>query len=73
LQLNPYENEAVVAWCLNNYADMELLTPNIILGGPGLPGYGLKADECSKVQRFDPVSNPETVGFFIAKLRKIAL
>ncbi|KAI9284970.1 S-adenosyl-L-methionine-dependent methyltransferase [Umbelopsis sp. AD052] len=70
--LNPYENEAVVAWCLNNYTDMELLTPDTMLGGPGLAGFGLEADACSKVQRFDPVNNPETVGFFIAKLRKIA-
>lgn len=62
----------MVAWCLKTYKDMELVTPDIILGGPGLPDFGLEMDECSKLQRFDPVHNPETVGFFIAKLRKVA-
>jgi 16S rRNA C967 or C1407 C5-methylase (RsmB/RsmF family) len=71
--LNPYENEAVVAWCLSNHSEMELVTPDVVLGGPGVPGYGLNDGDCSKVQRFDPVNNPETVGFFIAKLRKRTL
>jgi hypothetical protein len=49
---------------------MELVTPDVKLGEPGLEGYGLTASQCAQVQRFDPVTNPETVGFFIAKLCK---
>ncbi|CAO3688873.1 unnamed protein product [Umbelopsis vinacea] len=68
--LNPYENEAVVAYCLEKHPNMELVTPDVKLGEPGLEGYGLTASQCAQVQRFDPVTNPETVGFFIAKLCK---
>jgi len=68
--LNPYENEAIVAHCLQQHPNMELVTPNVQLGDAGLAGYGLTTTQCAQVQRFDPVTHPETVGFFIAKLYK---
>ncbi|KAJ2957586.1 hypothetical protein NQZ79_g6686 [Umbelopsis isabellina] len=66
--LNPHENEEVIADCLSRYPNMKLINPEVKIGGPGLLGYGLNAEECELVQRFDPTTHPETVGFFIAKL-----
>lgn len=47
---------------------MQLMDPEVEIGGPGLQNYGLDAEDCERVQRFDPTTHPETVGFFIAKL-----
>ncbi|KAG2174935.1 hypothetical protein INT43_005997 [Umbelopsis isabellina] len=66
--LNPHENEEVIADCLSRYPNMQLIDPEVKIGGPGLLNYGLNAEDCERVQRFDPTTHPETVGFFIAKL-----
>ena len=66
------ENEEMVRYLLDEYhPTMELVPINVPLGGPGLPGLGLSADECNAVRRFDPSdTDSDTMGFFVAKFRK---
>ena len=67
------ENESMVRYILDEYPMMELIpilhTP---IGGPGWLGFGLTADECQYVRRFDPTdqSVDDSIGFFVAKFRK---
>ncbi|XP_067649242.1 tRNA (cytosine(72)-C(5))-methyltransferase NSUN6-like [Haliotis asinina] len=72
------ENEGQVAWALQTFDNLSLLTQDPHIGGTGLPGAGLsKGDRC-KVQRFDPSiltadnqsPDTDTIGFFIAKFQK---
>ncbi|GBB91550.1 hypothetical protein RclHR1_18900003 [Rhizophagus clarus] len=72
---NPAENEQVISWALKNFPDLSLIEPEIKLGDPGLEGTGLNETQRFMVQRFDPgIKNGyDTIGFFIAKLKKIHL
>eukprot|EP01133_Synstelium_polycarpum_P001435 gene1435-1664_t len=68
--INPQENEENVAYMLNKYPDMHLVQQSPTIGDHGLPGCGLDDQQCSLVQRFDPSSASDTIGFFIAKFQK---
>jgi 16S rRNA C967 or C1407 C5-methylase (RsmB/RsmF family) len=71
--INPAENEAVVAWALSNYPALLALTPTLtrIEGSLiGLDGQGLTRSQREAVQRFDPRSDADTIGFFIATFTK---
>ncbi|CAB4419774.1 unnamed protein product [Rhizophagus irregularis] len=70
---NPAENEQVISWALKNFPGLSLIEPEIKLGDPGLEGTGLNETQRFMVQRFDPgiKSGYDTIGFFIAKLKKI--
>lgn len=75
--INPGENEAVVRYALDTYKFLSLAEQNPKVGGPGLTGscqfsdgsieQWLKPGEEDFVQRFDPSSSLDTIGFFIAK------
>ncbi|KAJ6736059.1 hypothetical protein OIU85_018282 [Salix viminalis] len=75
--INPGENEAVVRYALNTYKFLSLASQNPRIGGPGLVGScefpdgrteeWLRPGEENFVQRFDPSSSLDTIGFFIAK------
>ncbi|CAH9116236.1 unnamed protein product [Cuscuta europaea] len=75
--INPGENEAVVRYALDTYKFLSLAEQNPRVGGPGLTGCcqfsdgfieeWLKPGEDDFVQRFDPSSHLDTIGFFIAK------
>ncbi|RHZ27858.1 hypothetical protein DYB26_003104 [Aphanomyces astaci] len=67
--VNPKENEQMVAHALDAYP-LELVGQNPVLGEPGLLNQGLSADQAAKVQRFDPASASDTMGFFCAKFVK---
>lgn len=77
----PEENEEMVKWVLDNFADIKLVDAQPKLGLPGLPNCGLNEEQCNKVQRFGPsfmVSSPiegsvdsDTIGFFIAAFSKV--
>ena len=78
--INSGENEGMVRYILDEYSHcMELLPivtstagPLALLGGSGLPLQGLDPAHCALVRRFDPANTVEdTMGFFIAKFRKI--
>ena len=80
--INPGENEANVRYLLDKYSFMKLVPQTPHLGGIGLTGsipggqdgkiMGLlNDDEAKLVQRFDPSSELDTTGFFIAKFEKI--
>ena len=45
--------------------------PEFHLGEKGLSTTSLDEEELANVQRFDPTAALDTIGFFIAKLRKI--
>ena len=70
------ENEGVVAQLLVDHPSMELVAlpgpAPVHLGKPGLAGCGLSERERMLVRRFDPgdASSQDTMGFFIALLRK---
>jgi 16S rRNA C967 or C1407 C5-methylase (RsmB/RsmF family) len=67
-----------VAWYLETFPDMRLEDATPKLGCDGIPVDKFGPDQCSKVQRF-PVRRldscttyrSDTIGFFIAKFRKI--
>ncbi|CAN8295285.1 unnamed protein product [Cochlearia groenlandica] len=75
--INPSENEAVVRYALNKYKFLSLAPQHPRIGGPGLVGRcefpdgyieeWLKPGEEEMVQKFDPSSELDTIGFFIAK------
>eukprot|EP01018_Ginkgo_biloba_P025945 Gb_41300 [translate_table: standard] len=76
--INPGENEALVRYALNTYNFLSLAPQHPKIGGPGLVGgvdmfngqsyeEWLRDGEQDLVQRFDPSSSLDTIGFFIAK------
>ncbi|KAL5716327.1 rRNA (cytosine-C(5))-methyltransferase nop2c [Ranunculus cassubicifolius] len=76
--INPGENEALVRYALDKYKFLSLAPQNPRVGGPGLVGgcelfdgeiseEWLRPGEEKLVQRFDPSSSLDTIGFFIAK------
>ncbi|XP_018472577.2 rRNA (cytosine-C(5))-methyltransferase NOP2C [Raphanus sativus] len=75
--INPSENEAVVRYALDKYKFLSLAPQHPRIGGPGLVGRcefpdgyveeWLKPGEDKMVQKFDPSSELDTIGFFIAK------
>ncbi|KAL7128603.1 hypothetical protein ABFS83_13G006000 [Erythranthe nasuta] len=75
--INPGENEALVRYALDTYKFLSLASQHPKVGGPGLigscqfsDGYQeewLRPGEEDLVQRFDPSSPLDTMGFFIAK------
>lgn len=75
--INPGENEALVRYALDTYKFLSLASQNPRIGGPGLVGSfespngrteeWLRPGEEEFVQRFDPSSSLDTIGFFIAK------
>ncbi|KAL6570492.1 rRNA (cytosine-C(5))-methyltransferase nop2c [Orobanche gracilis] len=76
--INPGENEALVRYALDTYKFLSLASQHPKIGGPGLiggcqfsDGYQeeewLRPGEENLVQRFDPSSELDTIGFFIAK------
>lgn len=70
------ENEGQVAWFLEKYPNMELVSQEPYhLANFGLKYDNLKEDQLNLCQRFGPFSMKkfsmyETIGFFIAKLIK---
>lgn len=76
--INPGENEALVRYALDTYKFLSLAPQNPRVGGPGLVGHcelfdgkymekWLTQSEAELVQRFDPSSSVDSIGFFIAK------
>ncbi|KAI4378366.1 hypothetical protein MLD38_015855 [Melastoma candidum] len=75
--INPGENEALVRYALDTYKFLSLAPQHPRVGGPGLVGSytypdgykeeWLKPGEEHLVQRFDPSSPLDSIGFFIAK------
>ncbi|XP_047333201.1 rRNA (cytosine-C(5))-methyltransferase NOP2C [Impatiens glandulifera] len=75
--INPGENEALVRYALDTFKFLSLAPQHPRVGGPGLVGgcqmpdgtqeEWLRAGEEELVQRFDPSSPLDTIGFFIAK------
>ncbi|MCL7043491.1 hypothetical protein MKW94_020864 [Papaver nudicaule] len=76
--LNPGENEAVIRYALDKYKFLSLAPQHPRIGGRGLIGgcelvdenrveKWLTPEEAELVQRFDPSSSLDTIGFFIAK------
>lgn len=76
--INPGENEALVRYALDTYKFLSLVSQHPKVGGPGIVGscelYNktyteewLTEHEAELVQRFDPSSSLDTIGFFIAK------
>ena len=74
------ENEANVHFVLKNFTNMKLVAQQPYLAGPGLIGHythndnhreeWLTPEQAGLVQRFDPRSKADTIGFFIAKFCK---
>ncbi|CAM8989121.1 unnamed protein product [Rhodiola kirilowii] len=75
--INPGENEGLVRYALDSYKFLSLASQSPRIGGPGIVGRSdfpdghseewLKPGEEDLVQRFDPSSPLDTIGFFIAK------
>lgn len=77
------ENEANINFVLHKFKSMQLVPQTPHLAGPGLTGQYMHEDgyqeewlspgsaQADLVQRFDPCSMSDTIGFFIAKFRKI--
>ncbi|CAM8985406.1 unnamed protein product [Rhodiola kirilowii] len=75
--INPGENEGLVRYALDSYKFLSLASQSPRIGGPGIVGRcdfpdghseeWLKPGEEDLVQRFDPSSRLDTIGFFIAK------
>jgi 16S rRNA (cytosine1407-C5)-methyltransferase len=68
--INPHENEANVAFGVSQLG-LKLVPTAQRLGGSGLEGYGLEGDALHLVQRFSPVDEGDTHGFFIAAFEKL--
>ena len=74
------ENEANVQFVLRTFENMKLVPQQPYLAGPGLTGRYIHEDgyreewlmpeQAGLVQRFDPCSKSDTIGFFIAKFCK---
>ena len=68
-----------MAWALRTFP-LQLEAQQLHLAGPGLTGsflhkdgsreQWLTAEQAALVQRFDPSSKLDTIGFFIAQFRK---
>ncbi|XP_010919742.1 rRNA (cytosine-C(5))-methyltransferase NOP2C [Elaeis guineensis] len=76
--INPGENEALVRYALDTHKFLSLASQHPKIGGAGIAGrcelFGgeyvekwLTQSEAELVQRFDPSSSLDTIGFFIAK------
>lgn len=77
------ENEANVRYVLDKYSFMQLDPQHPVLGGKGLEcsahplvngdecSFWLSPEESTLVQRFSPCSDLDTIGFFIAKFKKL--
>ena len=71
------ENETMVARVLSTFPEMILVSADPIVGQPGILVDGLTYRDVIKVQRFLPNSDIDsgvdidTIGFFIAKFKKI--
>ncbi|CAO2210762.1 unnamed protein product [Urochloa humidicola] len=76
--INPGENEALVRYALDTYKFLSLASQHPKVGGPGIVGScelfnktyteeWLTEHEAELVQRFDPSSPVDTIGFFVAK------
>jgi len=66
--INPEENEMVVAWILSSFPHLRLVSQApFVLGSPGGEQFGLTEEQRRLVQVFDPCSDLDTIGFFIAK------
>ena len=70
--INTGENESMVRYILDEYPMMELKPIHTTIGGPGWIGFGLNAEECQYVRRFDPTDATvdDSIGFFVAKFGK---
>ncbi|DBA85330.1 TPA: hypothetical protein ACH3X2_006018 [Trebouxia sp. C0005] len=78
--INPGENEANVHFVLKTFDNMRLVSQQPYVAGHGLTGQythndahredWLTPEQASLVQRFDPCSKTDTIGFFIAKFCK---
>ena len=71
----PAENERQVAGLLAARSQLRLEPAEPRLGGAGLAGHGLDAEQCRRVQRFAPqphsdCPDTDTIGFFIACFSK---
>lgn len=69
--INGNENEGMVRHIMDEYPCMQLRPIDADIGVYGLPGFGLSEQERSFVRRFDPSHTADTMGFFVAKFRKI--
>ena len=70
--INTYENEEMVKFILDEFSCMRLESlSNNLPGLPGLLDKGLTVEQCSFVRRFDPTDSLDTMGFFVAKFRKV--
>jgi hypothetical protein len=50
---------------------LSTLSLSLRVGGEGRPGCGLSEEECKLVQRFEPGSELDTNGFFLAAFEKL--
>ncbi|XP_066252617.1 tRNA (cytosine(72)-C(5))-methyltransferase NSUN6 [Euwallacea similis] len=64
------ENEGVVSWALKTFDCLELVKPEKSYGEAGWTGTGLSEEERTKVQRFGPDGQVDSVGFFMACFTK---
>ena len=71
---NPMENECVIAQVLKQYSLEVIALPAPVdqIGVGGMEGFGLSPNQCKLVRRFNPHSDFDTIGFFIARLRKLS-
>ncbi|RWW33442.1 hypothetical protein BHE74_00013932, partial [Ensete ventricosum] len=65
--INPGENEALVRYALDKYKFLSLASQLLIRLKFFLHREWLTESESELVQRFDPSSSLDTIGFFIAK------
>lgn len=67
--VNPGENEGVVGWALERYTELQLEPPDFPAEPAlaGLEGFGLSSEHTGMVLRFDPRSQLDTIGFFVAR------
>ena len=75
------ENEGNVHFVLRTFPNIQLVPQQPRLAEPGLTGHYIHHDgkreewltpqQADLVQRFDPCSQSDTIGFFIAKFQKV--
>jgi len=71
------ENEENVAAIINDkelglqliYLPKQFQNPNFKYAIPGISS--ILKENANKLLRFDPANNPESIGFFIAKFKKV--
>lgn len=76
--ISPMENEENVKAVINDKElGLQLIDPpkqfqypNFKYASPGISS--ILKENANKVLRFDPALNPESIGFFIAKFKKVA-